>query len=140
MVDCHGPKTIQLNKMDKYAVVVATTGLEVEGGRDATPPTEMAPSQEPSLREIMAVIKDLRGAIESKLDAITINVILLRADFKKMTKKMAVAETCITTLQASTKKLEALVLCLTNENALNTAKLEDQDGRDRRYNMIGEGP
>ncbi|KAJ1135639.1 hypothetical protein NDU88_002077 [Pleurodeles waltl] len=46
---------------------------------------------EPSLSDIMAAICDLKGIIDPKLDVVTIDVNLLRADFKKISGKVTKA-------------------------------------------------
>ncbi|KAJ1129428.1 hypothetical protein NDU88_007798 [Pleurodeles waltl] len=67
----------QSNKMDNYAIARhAPTPL----GQDLA---GLAAS-EPSLEAIMAAISDLKSVLEPKLDTVTADVSLLRADLQKM--------------------------------------------------------
>ncbi|KAJ1098336.1 hypothetical protein NDU88_003451 [Pleurodeles waltl] len=47
---------------------------------------------EPSLSTIMAAIQDIIGTIEPKLDTVTVDIILLRAVFKKIAEKVTAAK------------------------------------------------
>ncbi|KAJ1149209.1 hypothetical protein NDU88_002024 [Pleurodeles waltl] len=70
----------QLNKMDKYTVAKQP----VPSAADGEPPGEA----EPSLGAIMEAIQDLKSSLELKLDAVMLDVNLLRADFHNMVAKV----------------------------------------------------
>ncbi|KAJ1185543.1 hypothetical protein NDU88_002335 [Pleurodeles waltl] len=122
IVGGRGPRPTHLNKMDNYAVVLMAPSLDRKQ-------LMTTPIQEPSLSEIMAAIKDLKRTIEPTLDAVTVDVTFLRTDFKKITEKMTVPETRMTSLQCTTKKPGHQLQRLTKENMLIVAKLEDQEDR-----------
>ncbi|KAJ1098592.1 hypothetical protein NDU88_003700 [Pleurodeles waltl] len=67
----------QMNKMDKYAVQGQTGGPvepdNAEGGQEK----DQDHWGKPSLGAIMAAIQDLRGSLEPKLDAVTVDVMPL---------------------------------------------------------------
>ncbi|KAJ1082987.1 hypothetical protein NDU88_003148 [Pleurodeles waltl] len=90
----------------------------------------------------MAVVKDLRGSQEPKLDAVMVDVTLLCADLKKGTEKVTKAETDIAWLQSTSKRLEdqVQVQFLTAEHKKIMARLEAQEGRAQRSNISGWGP
>ncbi|KAJ1113260.1 hypothetical protein NDU88_001514 [Pleurodeles waltl] len=130
-----GQTQTQFNKMEKYAVprVPATPGI-------STPDTIDTP--EPSLSTIMAAISDLKQTLEPKLDAVTIDVSLLRADFQNMTEKDNRAETYIQALQSMSKRLEEHVQLLTKQQTsaeltadqCHCLRLKQQELRDRAEN------
>ncbi|KAJ1175777.1 hypothetical protein NDU88_001062 [Pleurodeles waltl] len=62
---------------------------------------------------IMVAIQDLKISLEPKLDAVTIDVNLLRVDLQKMSEKVTSAESHINLLQSTSKKLEEQFQCLT---------------------------
>ncbi|KAJ1165302.1 hypothetical protein NDU88_005730 [Pleurodeles waltl] len=64
------------------------------------------PPREPLLSEIMAAIHDLKGSLEPRLGAVTIDVGLLQADLQKVSDKVSTAETDIVRLQSTSKALE----------------------------------
>ncbi|KAJ1112366.1 hypothetical protein NDU88_000634 [Pleurodeles waltl] len=116
-----GPQATQTNNLDKYTVQLKAARSE----RDA--PDSMG--GDPSLREIMDAIKPLWNNIESKINAVTSDVNLLRIDLRKVTHTVTTAEGQINRLQAVNKHLEKQVQHLTKKHAEVEAKLEDQDGR-----------
>ncbi|KAJ1082196.1 hypothetical protein NDU88_002364 [Pleurodeles waltl] len=108
MVKGRQPKSLQANKLDRYAVKM-TSGEQLWDQSDETPEVSIAQSGEPSLRSIMAAIQDLQGLvspIEPKLDAVTLEVNLLREDFGNISEKVAVAETHFEGLLSTTKSVK----------------------------------
>ncbi|KAJ1217515.1 hypothetical protein NDU88_005109 [Pleurodeles waltl] len=95
---------------------------------------------EHSLGAIRTAIRDLKNRLEPKMDAITVDVNLLLADFHKMSEKVTFVELHIYLLQSTSKKLEDQVQYLTKHQALMAARLEDQEGRARRNNISRGGP
>ncbi|KAJ1119212.1 hypothetical protein NDU88_007398 [Pleurodeles waltl] len=93
------------------------------------------PSCEPSMGAIMAAIQDMRGSLEPKLDAVTMDVTLLQADLKKVAAKVTNAEMGIARLQSTSKRHEDQILFLTAEHEKIVSRLEDQEGRAQRNNI-----
>lgn len=119
---------VQTNKMDNYAGTksqAATTSGQMEERVQV----------ESSLTSIMAAIADLRGTIESKIDTVTIEVNLLRADFRKTADKVTMAEGKITQLETTTGNLEAQAQQLKQQQCVMAARLEDEEGRAQRNNI-----
>ncbi|KAJ1188678.1 hypothetical protein NDU88_005437 [Pleurodeles waltl] len=84
MVKTKGMGHAQTNKVDNYAITKpdpAELGQKKEQGEKT----------EPSLSAILAAICNLKGIIELKQDAVTVDVNLLRADFKKISEKFTTA-------------------------------------------------
>ncbi|KAJ1105217.1 hypothetical protein NDU88_002625 [Pleurodeles waltl] len=79
----------QTNKMNKYAMVRWPDDLGVAGsaGEMRDQGSELDPPREPLLSKIVATIHDLKGSLEPQLDAVVINVGLLRLTFKKFPTK-----------------------------------------------------
>ncbi|KAJ1088833.1 hypothetical protein NDU88_001988 [Pleurodeles waltl] len=69
-----------------------------------------------SLSSIMAGIHDLKASLEPRLDAVAVDVALLRANLKKVSEKVTIVETDIARLQSTSKKLEDQVRFLTAEH------------------------
>ncbi|KAJ1197601.1 hypothetical protein NDU88_001457 [Pleurodeles waltl] len=97
------------------------------------------PPSEPSLSEIMAAIHDMKGSLEPWLDAVAVDVGLLRADLQKVSEKVSTAETDIARLESTPKALEEQVRFLTVEHGRMAARLEDQEGRVQRNNIRAVG-
>ncbi|KAJ1106297.1 hypothetical protein NDU88_003698 [Pleurodeles waltl] len=105
MVKNQDPKLSQINNLDKYTVIMTAQGgspcsAEALERRTGQPPDK------PSLNEIMAEIQTMRSIVELKLDAVMTEVNLLRADLGNMSDKVKTAESQITGLQSTTKRLE----------------------------------
>ncbi|KAJ1103192.1 hypothetical protein NDU88_000619 [Pleurodeles waltl] len=96
---------------------------------------DQGPPGEPSLGTIMAAIQDLKGLLEPTLDAVTMDVTLLKADLKKVAEKVTNAETDIAHLQSTSKRLGDQVQFLTAEHERIVARFEDQEGRAWRNNF-----
>ncbi|KAJ1189978.1 hypothetical protein NDU88_006719 [Pleurodeles waltl] len=107
-------------------------------GRQQATEDEVAQEDERSLGSIMVAIRGLRGSIsliDPKLDAVTVEVILLQAYFGKISEKVKVVETHIEGLLLVTKRLEEQVWSLTKQSTAMAARLEDQEGRASRNNI-----
>ncbi|KAJ1180045.1 hypothetical protein NDU88_005269 [Pleurodeles waltl] len=83
----------------------------------------------------MAALRDLKGTLEPKLDTVTVDVTLLKVDFKKLSDKVTTAKSNIAALQSTNKWLEEQVQYLTKQTEMLTTKLEDQEWRARRNKM-----
>ncbi|KAJ1095568.1 hypothetical protein NDU88_000729 [Pleurodeles waltl] len=78
---------------------------------------------------MMVAIQDLRGSLEPKLHAVTVDVTLVREDLKKIAEKVSNAEMDIARLESTSKMLENQVQFLTVEHKKIMARQEDQEGR-----------
>ncbi|KAJ1154010.1 hypothetical protein NDU88_006767 [Pleurodeles waltl] len=83
----------------------------------------------------MVAIQDLCGSLEPKLDVVTVDVSLLRADLKKVAEKVTNAETDIARLQSTSKRFEDQIRFLTAEHEKIMARLEVLERRARRKNI-----
>ncbi|KAJ1153721.1 hypothetical protein NDU88_006479 [Pleurodeles waltl] len=110
---------------------VKTAGME----RDKPVSIGGPESGDPSLHEIMEAIQSSRSNIELKIDAVTINVNLLRPDRRKVNDKVTTGDSHTSGLQAMTKRLEKQVQDLTKQQKVVGVKLEDQEGRARRNSV-----
>ncbi|KAJ1150230.1 hypothetical protein NDU88_003025 [Pleurodeles waltl] len=129
MVRNKGRPRLQVNKMDKYAMPRLAGGTVVPDNAGGGQEKDRGPADEPSLSAIMAAIHDLRGSLEPKLDAVTVDVNLLHVDLKDVTEKVINAEMDIARLQSTSKRLEDQVQLITAEHEKIMARLEDQEGR-----------
>ncbi|KAJ1160907.1 hypothetical protein NDU88_001397 [Pleurodeles waltl] len=85
--------------------------------------------RDPLLCKIMSDIQSLRGSLELKLDAVTVDINLLRADLQKVTDTVTTAETQTHGLQVATKRLEDQAKVITKQQSAVAAKLEYQEGQ-----------
>lgn len=115
--------TMQSNTIDKYTAL--TGGVEEVAAGTA----------EPSLTSIMNAIHALGTTLESKIDKVSIEMTLLRADLNKTSEKATHNATSITELLTVTKALEERIHQLTHQQRQTAARLEDQEGRARRNNI-----
>ncbi|KAJ1205329.1 hypothetical protein NDU88_000764 [Pleurodeles waltl] len=135
MVKNQGRKCTQANNLNKYTITMPAPGAET-GIVDVGGDTEGGPTNHNhSLRENMEAIPSLRGTLETKLDAVN----LLKADLRKVTEKVTMAETQINGLESVTKRVKDQVQTLTKQNSFIAAKVEDQEGRARHNNIQVSG-
>ncbi|KAJ1088841.1 hypothetical protein NDU88_001996 [Pleurodeles waltl] len=81
-----GPCPTQSHNTTKYAVP-RKAATEVSSGRQPAcldPPLHT----EPTVRDIMTAIQSVKDTLEPKVDTVTLEVNLIRADFKKVTEKL----------------------------------------------------
>ncbi|KAJ1208285.1 hypothetical protein NDU88_003671 [Pleurodeles waltl] len=90
----------QGNSLEQYTTPVAlpqrTARLEVNGDAASTPLS----AGEPSQMELLAAIQGSRVALEGKMETVAVEVNLLRADLRKVSDKVKVAEGSIAELQS----------------------------------------
>ncbi|KAJ1083761.1 hypothetical protein NDU88_003916 [Pleurodeles waltl] len=109
--------------LDRYTVCIEALESQTQGAGGGPWGEVPGPEGEPLLSTIMAAIQDIRSSIsplEPKFGVVQIDVILLRIDLGKISEKVAVAETHIGRLMATTKRLE--------EQAWSLTKKELRDG------------
>ncbi|KAJ1092917.1 hypothetical protein NDU88_006027 [Pleurodeles waltl] len=97
MVRAKGRHTQQTNKMENHTKMRRPDDSEAARGAGEmhNRGSERVPPRKPLLREIMAAIHDLKGSLEPRLDAVAIDVGLLRADLQKVSDKVSTTETDI---------------------------------------------
>ncbi|KAJ1171573.1 hypothetical protein NDU88_003434 [Pleurodeles waltl] len=110
---------LQGNTMEQYTTVGGT-----EEGQSGTMPAE-----EPSRAKILAAIQGSRVALEGKIETLAVEVNLLRADLRKVSDKVKVAEGSIVELQ-----MEVGAQANSTVGRLE-ARLEDAEGRSRLNNI-----
>lgn len=123
MAKPRGAGPAQTNRMENYTVPLG------QATRD-----EAHVDAEPTPLKIMAAIKDVKDSLEPKIDSVSVEVTLIRADLSRLN-EVATAETDIGELQTTTKRLEEQVRSLTQQTSIMEARLEDQEGRARRNNV-----
>ena len=84
---------------------------------------------------ILQAIQDTKSSLESKIDAITLDVGLLRADHRKLVSRVASVETNLSELQPTTRDLQHTVKRLATEVHVLQRRAEDAEGRSRRNNV-----
>ncbi|KAJ1207147.1 hypothetical protein NDU88_002539 [Pleurodeles waltl] len=78
--------------------------------------TELDVPRQHLLTEITAAIHDLKGSLEPRMDAVAVDVGLLRADLQKVSDKVSTAETDKARLQSTSKALGEQVWFLMTEH------------------------
>ncbi|KAJ1139074.1 hypothetical protein NDU88_005451 [Pleurodeles waltl] len=132
MVNGSAQKPAQINSLDKYTVKLSTQDGQSWVAESGGAGQGHQQGDEPSLLSIRTAIQDLQGSItpiEPKRDAVTMDINLIRADFSKISEKVAVEETHISGLLSTTKRLENPVQTLTKQSETMAARMEDQEGR-----------
>ena len=85
--------------------------------------------------DVMAALQGIQGTMDNKMDKITSEVSLLRADFRKMNDTIKDNKEAISSLQSENKALKGQVQKLTEFAHMAADKLEDIEGRSRRNNV-----
>ncbi|KAJ1191839.1 hypothetical protein NDU88_001154 [Pleurodeles waltl] len=91
--------TSQGNTMEQYTTPVPLPQhpARSQGSRDDTKPS--ANPEAPSRAELLAAVQGSRVALEGKIETVAVEVNLLRADLRKVSDKVKVAEGSIVALQ-----------------------------------------
>ncbi|KAJ1113904.1 hypothetical protein NDU88_002144 [Pleurodeles waltl] len=92
----------------------------------------MTTAEEPSQAKILATIQGSRVALESKIETVAVEVNLLRADLRKVSDKVKVAEGSIVELQTEVVVLHKQMVQATSTVGRLEAQLEDAEGRSQR--------
>ena len=95
----------------------------------------LASATEPSLTDIMAAIQGIQVTLEGKMDAISTEVTLLRADFGKMKERIKDNQGAVSTLQSENKELKSQMRELMKTTDKIVDKLDEYEGRMRRNNV-----
>lgn len=120
--------TVQVNKLDKYTVPKQNITMDEPRENAGTP-------VEPSLSSIMAAIQTLGATLEAKIDTVSIEMNLMRADLRKTSDKVQAAEETIEDLRGKTRSMEDRIQKLTHQHKEMALQLDDQEGRARRNNI-----
>ncbi|KAJ1150786.1 hypothetical protein NDU88_003575 [Pleurodeles waltl] len=125
------PDVSQGNTMEQYTTAVPTLQgvTRVAGSDDGQ--SGLLPVEEPSLVEILAAIQGSRVALEGKIETVAVEVNLLRADLRKVSDKVKVAEGSIVELQAEVGTLRKQMAQAGSTVGRLEARLEDAEGRSR---------
>ncbi|KAJ1209137.1 hypothetical protein NDU88_004515 [Pleurodeles waltl] len=130
-----GMDSSQGNTMEQYTTPVAPhwwpAGLEVSGDAAGAPLS----AGEPSRAELLAAIQGSRVALEGKIETVAVEINLLRADLRKVSDKVKVAEGSIAELQSEVGTLQSQVAQATSTVGRLEARLDDAEGRSRRNNV-----
>ena len=129
---------VQQSKLDKFTKVTKPREtLYVEEGESQRLP-DKATSEEimqPSLADIMTALQGVRTTLETKIDAVSTEITLLRADFHKMRDRVTETEKNIVVLRAENQQLKQQVQGLQRTTTAQGVKLDDLEGRSRRNNI-----
>ncbi|KAJ1089349.1 hypothetical protein NDU88_002500 [Pleurodeles waltl] len=90
---------------------------------------------EPSQVELLASIQGSRVALEGKIEAVAVEVNLLRADLRKVSDKVKAAEGTISELQSEVGTLRTQMAQATSTVGRLEARLEDAEGSSQRNNI-----
>ncbi|KAJ1207952.1 hypothetical protein NDU88_003342 [Pleurodeles waltl] len=90
---------LQGNTMEQYTTVVPTPQRATWLGGSDKGQSRLMPAEELSQAEILAAIQGSRVALEGKIETVAVEVNLLRADLRKVSDKVRVAEFTIMELQ-----------------------------------------
>ncbi|KAJ1170444.1 hypothetical protein NDU88_002321 [Pleurodeles waltl] len=107
------------------------THMEGPGGVLEAP----APVEEPSRAELLAAVQGSRVVLEGKIEAVAVEVNLLRTDLRKVSDKVKVAEGSIVDLQAEVNTLRKQMAQVTSTVGMLEARLEDSEGRSCTNNV-----
>ncbi|KAJ1099546.1 hypothetical protein NDU88_004647 [Pleurodeles waltl] len=91
--------------------------------------------EEPSRAELLAAIQGSRVTLEGKIEMVAVEVNLLRADHRKVSDKVKVAEGSIVELQTEVGVLRKQMVQANTAVGRMEARLEDVEGRSWRNNV-----
>ena len=128
-------RAAQQTKLDKYTKPKKNL---------VDPPMEVAVSQtgpgqgvsgDPSLADIMTAIRGIQETLEIKMDSISTEVNLLRADFGRMKDRVKDNQGVVASLQSENKDLRRQVQELQRTSDRVAEKMDYIEGRARRNNI-----
>ncbi|KAJ1213702.1 hypothetical protein NDU88_001334 [Pleurodeles waltl] len=125
----------QGNSMEQYTTTVVlpqrAARLEVSGDTAGMPLN----TEQPSIAELLAAIQGSWVALESKIETVAVEVNRLRADLRKVSDKVKVAEGSITELQSEVGMLRKQMVQATSTVGRLEPRLEDAEGRSQLNNV-----
>ncbi|KAJ1216375.1 hypothetical protein NDU88_003977 [Pleurodeles waltl] len=125
----------QGNATGQYTTAVPTPQhvTRVAGSDDGQ--SGLLPVEEPLRTEILAAIQGSRVALEGKIEMVAVEVNLLRADLRKISDKVKVAEGSIVELQAELGTLRKQMAQAGSTVGRLEARLENAEGRSQQNNF-----
>ena len=134
-----GPeKTIKMGRTGTRTLTPTTKPTVRISGHDGTKDGGEANSQGPAedkLDKILQAIDHTRERLETKIDAVTVGLSLLRDDHRKLTDRVTLNERAIGELQPSLRVTHDQLAELTDRVRFLEGRAEDAEGRARRSNL-----
>lgn len=127
MLWTRGPKVTQQNKQDRYALPKAT--LQDQQSKEKSVGGTEGDTPELTLKDVMEAITGVRISLEQKMDSISVEVKLIRADLTKLSEKVKQVEITTASLVDDTSHLQNKIQEFTE------SKLDDYEGRTRQNNI-----
>ncbi|KAJ1139760.1 hypothetical protein NDU88_006127 [Pleurodeles waltl] len=121
--------------MEQYTTPMPLPQRHTHTGGSAEALEEPATEGEPTRAELLATIHGAGVALEAKIEMVAVEVNLLRADLRKVSDKVRVAEGSIVDLQTEVGTLSKQMAQVTSTVGTLEARLEDSEGRSRRNNV-----
>ncbi|KAJ1130649.1 hypothetical protein NDU88_009000 [Pleurodeles waltl] len=127
---------LQGNTMEQYTTVVPISQRAARLGGTDEGQSGMTTAEELSQAEILATIQGSRVALEGKIETeVAVEVNLLRADLRKVSDKVKVAEGSIMELQTEVGTLPKQMVQASSTVGRLEARLEDAEGRSQQNNI-----
>lgn len=134
MSSTRGPKLGQSNRLDKYAF--SKPPPAEHSSPKATPKSDAAETTpELTLKDVMEAMSGVRTSLEQRMDTISTDIMLIKADMGKNREKVQQLEVTTSSLVADTTELQRSVRVLEDFRTFAEAKLDDYEGRNRRNNV-----
>ena len=125
----------QQTKLDKFTRQKDTLSGSLPDAHESQQSLADTAAVEPSLADIMTAIQGIQVTLEGKMDSISTEVNLLRADFGKMKERIKDNQGAVTMLQSENKDLKSQVMELQKTTDKIVDKLDEYEGRMRRNNI-----
>ncbi|KAJ1164768.1 hypothetical protein NDU88_005202 [Pleurodeles waltl] len=125
----------QGNTMEQYTTAVPTPLSVIRVAGSDGGQSGLLPVEELSQAEILAAIQGARVALEGKIETVAVEVNLFRADLRKVSDRVKVAEGSIVELQAEVGTLRKQMAQAGSTVGRLEARLEDAEGRSRLNNI-----
>ncbi|KAJ1174588.1 hypothetical protein NDU88_006408 [Pleurodeles waltl] len=119
----------QGNTMEQYTTPAPLPQCQTQLGGTGDGLSASTNTEEPSRAEILAAVQGSRVALEGKIETVAVEVNLLRADLRKVSDKVKVAEGSIVEQQTEVGAFHKQMVQATSTVGRLEARLEDADGR-----------
>ncbi|KAJ1150023.1 hypothetical protein NDU88_002821 [Pleurodeles waltl] len=132
MTGGRGGKAVQQTKLNKYAIQKGS--IDAEGPPDWRIPAQTQIAMEegfPTLYDVMEAIKGVCTSLKSRIDLVTREMGLLRADLRNMASRVKEVKDFTSTLREDIASLKTQVNELQFLTTTMQARLEDCEGRSR---------
>lgn len=122
--------TNTITQYTHYTIYPAPNATETHtaGGGEDVAEGQLNGSPEQSQAELLAAINGSRTVLETKIEALSIDVNLLRIDLRKVADKVEMAESNITELQGEVTVLKQQMAQMTTATAELELRMEDAEG------------